>query len=147
MKISKFYTENEYIKFTIIFTSEKAVNNKNNPVRAYIPVVFAFLIFSSSPYDVVYCIPEYTIAPIANRAPNASTFSAILTTNSLIRVSASQPATGSIALLGLFAHSLSHSAAFPDAVGSHDADTYDEKMKNPIKGISIKTMKLFSSRI
>ena len=34
------------------------------------PVIFAFLIFSSSPYEVVYCTPENTIAPIAKSAPN-----------------------------------------------------------------------------
>jgi hypothetical protein len=32
------------------------------------------LTFSSSPYEVVYWIPENTIAPIAKRAPNEITF-------------------------------------------------------------------------
>ena len=50
-------------------------------MRAYIPVVFAFLTFSSSPYDMVYWIPVKTRAPIAKRAPNAITCLAILITS------------------------------------------------------------------
>lgn len=50
------------------------------------PVIFAFLIFSSSPYDIVYCTHENTMAPIANNAPNWITFVAILITYFLVAV-------------------------------------------------------------
>lgn len=62
------------MKLTIIFTNGNATRSSSNPMTAEISVVFAFFIFSSSPYDVVYCIQENTIAPIAKRAPNAITF-------------------------------------------------------------------------
>ena len=43
----------------------------------------ADFVFSSSPAEVVYLIPDQTIAPIAKRAPNWSTLVATFTTSSL----------------------------------------------------------------
>jgi hypothetical protein len=43
----------------------------------------AFLIFSSSPYEVVYCTPAKTIAPTANSAPNLRNPFTIVTSFSL----------------------------------------------------------------
>jgi hypothetical protein len=75
-------------------------------MTAYIPVVFAFLIFSSSPYEVVYWIPDQTIAPMAKSAPNPITFWDILITSDLMAVTPPHHTLGSIAFAGVPAHSL-----------------------------------------
>lgn len=67
----------------MISTDGKATSSRIRPMRAYTPVFFAFLIFSSSPYDVVYWIPEKTTAPTAKSAQKAITRSEILITSSL----------------------------------------------------------------
>jgi hypothetical protein len=57
-------------------TNGNDTNKRSNPMSAYIPVFFAFLRDSSSQKDLVYWIPDHTIAPTAKRAPNWTNFSA-----------------------------------------------------------------------
>ena len=73
---------------------------------AYTQVVFAFLTFSSSPYEVVYWIPENTMAPIANKAPNAIIVFAVLLTSAWMAVTQPQPFVGLIAFSAFPAHLL-----------------------------------------
>lgn len=101
-------------------TIGKATSKIASPIRAYTPVVFAFLIFSSSPYDVVYCTPEYTIAPIAKSAPNAITLSQTVTINFLM-LSIPIHELGSIAFCGLLAQPTRNCAAAPVEFGLQSA--------------------------
>lgn len=66
-----------------------------SPIIEYIAVVFAFLSFSSSPYALVYCIPDQTSAPTASNAQKEIATEAIL---SIL------PRTPSLSLESKFGH-------------------------------------------
>lgn len=88
-------------------------------------VDFAFFIFSSSPYEVVYRIPENTMAPIAKSAQNAITRSPTITRSSFTHsVHISPPLETAFAGSPLLAHSCRKVTASV-VLKSHSACTKD----------------------
>ena len=100
-----------------MFTRENAVRRSRSPITAYMMVVLAFLIFSSSPYDVVYCSHENTIAPIAKSAPIPMNVFARLVNISLIPILGSIKLSQGVSL----AQPFKNSSALKDEVHEHSA--------------------------
>jgi hypothetical protein len=80
-------------------------------MRAYIPVVFAFLSCSSSPYALVYWIPAQTMAPTARSAPREIATVAIVIILVLNEALPSSRKPGLIQILVSFQQSLRNCAA------------------------------------
>ena len=83
----------------------------------------ADFVFSSSPAEVVYLIPDQTIAPMAKRAPNERTRLAIVTTRAFthsLSAHLSTP-TASLGTVDAVEQSVRKAAALPPAAGSHSA--------------------------
>jgi hypothetical protein len=119
-------------------TNGNDTNKSSKPISAYMPVFLAFLSDSSSQKDLVYWMPDHTIAPTAKSAPNWTSFSAREVTKFLTQ------STPSPTLIGLtpVVHSeqrLTYSAGDMLVVlsedGGHvhaDTDRHWNQINNPV---------------